>query len=149
MPLFNVRLGVSISNQEDADRDLPILLQTPAAVRFVSYEPALAPVDFGAHLSCNRLGCAGKGGDHIGLDWVIVGAESGPSARPAHPDSFRSARDQCQVAGVPFFMKQMGSFWARRENADPERWETVDSKGGDPSEWPEDLRVRESPEGRA
>ena len=83
------------------------------------------------------------------LSWVICGGESGPGARPAHLDWFRSARDQCQAAGVPFFLKQMGSFWARRRNSDPEQWEQVDGKGGDPSEWPEDLRIRELPEGRA
>jgi len=93
-PLPNLWLGVSAENQEYADRRLPLLLQTPAAVRFVSYEPALGPVDLSQYLPA--------------LDWVICGGESGPGARPMQPDWVRSVRDQCQAAGTAFFMKQWG-----------------------------------------
>lgn len=92
-PLPNVWLGASVEDQPMADERIPHLLATPAAVRFVSYEPALGPVDF-------QLG-----GERAGrLDWVIAGGESGPGARPAHPDWFRSVRDQCAAAGVAFFI---------------------------------------------
>jgi len=93
----NVWLGVSVENQKTADERIPILLQIPAAVHFVSYEPALEEVNFTPYL--NKL------------DWLIAGGESGPGARPAHPDWFRKARDQCVAAGVPFFFKQWGE-WA-------------------------------------
>lgn len=99
-PLPNVWLGVSVENQRTADERIPLLLQTPAAVHFVSYEPALGPVDF-------RRPQFGK---KTAIDWIIAGGESGPGARPAHPDWFRSARDQCQAAGVPFFFKQWGEW---------------------------------------
>lgn len=95
-PLPNAWLGVSIEDQKTADDRVPILLQTPAAVRFVSYEPALGSVDFTHDL------CADES-----IDWIIMGGESGQHARPMNPDWARSVRDQCQEAGVPFFMKQM------------------------------------------
>lgn len=100
--LPNVGLGVSVENQATADERLYYLLDTPAAMRFVSYEPALGPVDFmrGNALVGNLT--------QRSLNWVIAGGESGPGARPAHPDWFRSVRDQCQEAGVPFFFKQWG-----------------------------------------
>jgi protein gp37 len=105
--LPNVWLGVSVEDQKTADERIPILLETPAAVRFVSYEPALGPVD----LNKKELFCEtwSRGGYTIGtyLDWIIMGGESGPGARPMHPDWARSVRDQCQAAGVPFFFKQM------------------------------------------
>lgn len=103
----HIWLGVSVEDQATADERIPLLLQTPAAVRFVSYEPALGPVD----LNKKELICEAwsRGGYTIGtyLDWVIMGGESGPGARPMHPDWARSVRDQCQAAGVPFFLKQM------------------------------------------
>ena len=94
----NVWLGVSVEDQETADERIPLLLETPAAVRFVSYEPALGPVDLSRWVI------------HPRLDWVIAGGESGPKARPSHPDWFRTVRDQCQAAGVPFFFKQWGEW---------------------------------------
>lgn len=103
----NVWLGVSVENQATADERIPLLLQTPAAVRFVSYEPALGAVDFGDNMSRYR---------EIGtellpiLDWIIMGGESGPGARPMHPAWARSVRDQCQEAGTPFFFKQWGEW---------------------------------------
>jgi protein gp37 len=85
-----------------------VLLQTPAAVRFVSYEPALGPLSFVSEAYKNRLT---DGVKQTRIDWVIAGGESGPGARPSHPDWFISVRDQCQAAGVPFFFKQWGE-WA-------------------------------------
>ena len=107
-PLSNVWLGVSVETQKYADERIPCLLETPAAVRFVSAEPLLGPVDFergGFSLIQKVTSPAGK--VWPGLDWLIVGGESGPGARPMHPDWARSIRDQCQAAGVPFFVKQM------------------------------------------
>lgn len=101
-PLPNVWLGVTTESQQYADERIPLLLQTPAAVRFVSYEPALGPVDLKDHLNA----VTGRRQKER-VDWVICGGESGPGARPIHPDWARSVRDQCQVAGVSFFMKQM------------------------------------------
>jgi protein gp37 len=118
-PLPNVWLGVSAEDQQTADRRIPDLLQTPAAVRFVSLEPLLAPIDLlniphpwrakGAEwVKLDALARNGIGPS--GIHWVIVGGESGHSARPMHPDWARSLRDQCQAAGVPFFFKQWGEW---------------------------------------
>lgn len=93
-PLPNVWLGVSVEDQKTADERIPLLLDTPAAVRWLSIEPLLGPVDL----------------DGQALDWVVVGGESGPNARPMHPDWARSIRDQCQAAEVPFFFKQWGEY---------------------------------------
>lgn len=106
----NVWIGTTAENQAEADRRIPILLNTPAAVRFVSAEPLLGRIVIPR--AWLRQGDNGSWPmseqPHTGLDWVIVGGESGPSARPMHPDWARSIRDQCKAAGVPFFMKQMG-----------------------------------------
>lgn len=110
IPNGNAWLGVSIEDQPTADERIPLLLQTPAAVRFVSYEPALGPVDFLDYLPDTHDGHPDSRGEPW-LDWVIAGGESGPKARPAHPDWFRSVRDQCQAAGVAFLFKQWGE-WA-------------------------------------
>lgn len=114
VPMTNVWLGVSVEDQETADERIPVLLQTPAAVRFVSYEPALGPVDFAAYTGIPRVPWEEKktamGFASSKLDWVIAGGESGPHARPSHPDWFRNLRDQCEAAGVPFFFKQWGEF---------------------------------------
>jgi protein gp37 len=101
--LPNVWLGVSVENQLTADERIPLLLQTPAAVRWVSAEPLLGPVDFFRWLE-NRANPL----PHI--DWVVAGGESGPHARASHPDWFRRARDDCQAASVPFFFKQWGEW---------------------------------------
>ena len=101
----NVWLGVSVENQEQADTRIPLLLKTPAAVRFLSMEPLLGPVDLSPWLITD---VDARDGNLI--DWVIVGGESGPNARPMHPDWVRSIRDQCQAAGVPFFFKQWGEW---------------------------------------
>lgn len=110
-PLRNVWLGVSVEDQDSADERIPLLLETPAAVRFVSYEPALRPVDFSAWLLDSFVPAPNV--DPVitpHFDWVIAGGESGPNARPSRPDWFRAVRDHCQAAGVPFFFKQWGEW---------------------------------------
>lgn len=99
--LPNVWLGVSAEDQKRADLRIPALLDTPAAVRFVSAEPLLGPIDLhGDPIGKDSVFWIGH------LDWVIIGGESGPGARPMHPDWARSMRDQCVAAGVPFLFKQ-------------------------------------------
>jgi protein gp37 len=98
-PLANVWLGVSAEDQKWADVRIPVLLDTPAAVRFVSAEPLLGPIDLGESVF-----------GPVGLDWVIVGGESGHGARPMHPNWARSLRAQCVCAGVAFHFKQWGEY---------------------------------------
>ena len=115
MPLPNVWLGATVVNQEEADRDIPKLLAVPAAKRFLSIEPMLGPMllPFERMREWNRIALMNQQ-EHavLRIDWVIVGGESGPGARPMHPDWARSLRDQCQAAGVPFLLKQWGE-WAQ------------------------------------
>lgn len=112
----NVWLGVSVENQATADERIPHLLEVPAAVRFLSCEPLLGPIDLSPYLRC-RYDHNNDGDCHIHrkgcphIDGVIVGGESGPKARPTHPDWVRSLRDQCVAAGVPFFFKQWGEWY--------------------------------------
>lgn len=128
----NIWLGVSCEDQRTADERIPCLLRTPSALRFVSYEPALEPV------SLEKLTGEFEDGEDKRtferwidrLDWLIAGAESGPKARPSELAWFRSIRDQCRDAGVPFFLKQI-----------TERGRRVPFE-----QWPEDLKVREWPE---
>ena len=125
-PLPNVWLGVSVEDQKRTYERIPVLLGTPAAVRFVSVEPLLGPINLTPYLtrmvvrSNEELTDAmvdkgfsfeGGQGDHQGLDWCITGGESGLNARPMHSDWARSIRDQCVNVGVPFFFKQWGE-WA-------------------------------------
>jgi len=138
VPWPNVWLGATICNQAEADRDIPKLLAVPAAKRFLSIEPLLGPVQIWRYASphCERHPgqlepdgkcevCEGRGIWGVcdeplteaekapirpGVDWVIVGGESGPEARPMHPDWARSLRDQCEAAGVPFLFKQWGEW---------------------------------------
>jgi protein gp37 len=107
----NVWFGVSAGNQEEANRNIPILLATPAVVRFASLEPLLGPITLKDKWLHKPLCYCCPGGKHIALDLVIAGGESGPKARPMHPDRPRALRDQCQGAGVPFFFNQWGD-WA-------------------------------------
>lgn len=117
-PLPNVWLGVTVENQDAADERIPLLLQTPAAVRWVSAEPLLGavnlrqiPVECGGMLDSLRGIDTALQCDYVGkLDWVVAGGESGRPARPMHPDWARSLRDQCAAAGVPFLFKQHGEF---------------------------------------
>lgn len=151
-PWPNVWLLVSVENQEAADLRIPHLIRTPAAVHGVSYEPALGPVDFWPWLS-NPSIAARYNAEPPLLDWIIVGGESGPGARPCDLAWIRSVRDQCQASGVSLFVKQLGSkpttdFRTRPVGHDDETWKLMllrDSKGGDPAEWPKDLRIRQIP----
>ena len=97
----NVWLGATVVNQEEADRDIPKLLAVPARVRFLSIEPMLGPI-------CIER--ATDQADEGTIDWVIAGGESGPSARPVHPDWLRALRDECEAFGVPFIFKQFGEW---------------------------------------
>lgn len=111
----HVWIGTSVENQEWADRRIPLLLEVPAAVRFLSCEPLLGPVDL-AHVplqtgSSRPIGNAllpPAAGGHV--NWVIVGGESGAKARPMNPDWARAIRDLCRASGVPFHFKQWGEF---------------------------------------
>lgn len=105
----NVWLGTSVEDQVAANSRIPALLECPAVVRFLSCEPLLGAVDLG-HFLCQTWRRGLTMGTY--LDWVICGGESGPKARPMHPDWARGLRDQCQVAGVPFFFKQWGEWVA-------------------------------------
>ncbi|GIH70299.1 DUF5131 family protein [Sphaerimonospora thailandensis] len=116
-PLQNVWLGVSAENQRWADLRIPVLLDTPAAVRWISAEPLLGPIDLRYLAGVDALlpdwmggPGGGTGAPHPLLDWVVAGGESGPGARPMHPDWARSLRDQCQDAEVPFLLKQWGGW---------------------------------------
>jgi protein gp37 len=104
-PLPNVWIGATIVNQEEADRDIPKLLEVPARVRFLSMEPLLGAVNLRPYFWSGD-----DTGPLPGIDWVIVGGESGPKARPMNPHWARSLRDQCAAAGVPFLFKQWGEF---------------------------------------
>lgn len=106
-PLPNVWLGTSVENQEQADKRIPELLKVPAAVKFLSCEPLLGPVDlWGANYRNPSGGYTGAVTSWRGVDWVIVGCESGHGARPMSLDWVRSIRDECVAANVPFFFKQ-------------------------------------------
>lgn len=155
-PLPNVWLGVSVENQETADERIPLLLETPAAIRWISYEPALGPIDFGGKWS-KQVGRKAIGGPvppnfYSFLNWIVVGGESGPGARPFDVAWARSTVAQCKAAGVPVFVKQLGANPAPlsiEAGSVVERLWLRDRKGGDPSEWPEDLQIREWPETKA
>jgi protein gp37 len=201
-PLPNVWLGTSVEDQAAADERIPHLLRCPAAVRFLSMEPLLGPVDLGLQSAkcecCPRWpsrwvrlprevrsdfpfsgttaspGVYRATGNHHGalsvkatdgsmlgirlrefeclpaVDWVIVGGESGPGARPCDVDWIRSIIRQCDDAGVPVFVKQLGAWpydpgWYGDGTPEGSRMEPNDRKGGDPDEWPENLRRREFP----
>jgi len=145
-PLPNVWLGISAEDQATADERIPLLLQTPAAVRFVSLEPLLGPIKLwwldddarayrgpgvrvsGGVITVGTPDCPPERYDDSQpwLDWVIVGGESGPHARPLHPRWARDLRDQCATAGVPFFFKQWGQHRPPTEN-DP-AWRSLGKK---------------------
>ena len=156
-PLPNVWLGVSAEDQKWADIRVPALLETPAAVRFVSAEPLLGPIRLPFIEEYDGCTCeygvpAGYYGMHERdcgtapgpawdrLHWVIIGGESGPGARPMELSWARSLIRQCREAGTAVFMKQTGSVAAADLNPFAPR-----GKGGDWDRWPDDLRVREFP----
>lgn len=114
-PFKNVWLGVSVEDQATADERIPLLLQAPAAIRWISAEPLLGPLDLSRALGLKPAGIDQRliPNHYPDLNWVVVGGESGPHARPMHPDWARSLRDQCRAARVPFLFKQWGE-WAPR-----------------------------------
>ncbi len=149
--LPNVHLGVSAEDQHWADIRIPALMETPAAVRFISAEPLIGPLNIAEYLTAG--GCHtfpdGEAFPSICLspscgtciNWLIAGGESDSGARPMDLGWVRNIRDQCADAGVPLFVKQMGSVWARENRAS-------DRKGATPAEWPEDLRIQQFPTAR-
>lgn len=145
-PLPNVWLGVSIEDQRRADERVPLLLATPAAVRWVSAEPLLGPIDLSfIEAATPEARAYGIKLDVLkpprGLNWIVAGGESGPNARPMHPDWARRLRDQCAAADVPFLFKQWGE-WAP--------WHTVDlHEGMERCVDGPDKRVNVTPDGRA
>lgn len=149
-PLPNAHMLVSAEDQKSADERVSIILRTPAAVRGVSLEPLLGPVD----LRYSAFNGADSFGSMEGLHWVVVGGESGPNARACDPEWIRSIIDQCHTAGVPCFVKQLGSNpmpinlgFVNRSPSGTLRAALVSRKGNDPMEWPDYLRVREMPRG--
>lgn len=187
-PLSNVWLGVSVEDQQRADERIPLLLRTPAAVRFLSVEPLLSPLDLTEWISLDMRQAANRHWDRTGhtsavdgqfippdslrctdcawqrsrdlrvIDWVILGGESGPGARPCVAEWLRSLVAQCQAAQVPVFVKQLGSVsvysdpgttWPAGLTHEPHslglRVLLRDRKGGDPADWPANLNVREFP----
>lgn len=129
----NVWLGTTVEDQRRANERIPALLDIPARIRFLSCEPLLEQVDLSRWLLCNSASEDGAPSPRQGVDWVICGGESGRGARPMHPDWVRSLRDQCELAVVPFFLKQWGE-WAPfydRDRDDPD-WRNV----------PEEVRGR-------
>jgi protein gp37 len=155
-PLPNVWSGVSCEDQRRADERIPVLLDTLAAVRWVSAEPLLGPVDltvikrdFGMWDDALR-GIHKQIAEYPGrskLDWVVVGGESGPRARPFDVEWARSIIAQCRAAGVACFVKQLGAnpIEAHEVSLRKISQSVKDRKGGNPEEWPADLRVREYP----
>jgi protein gp37 len=151
-PLPNVWLGVSVEDQATADERIPLLLDTPASVRWVSAEPLLGPIQL-------DQGGALEDGPWLdehghGLNWVVIGGESGPGARPFDVTWARQILKQCATTKVPAFVKQLGArphspcdHFGLRQTDIGGGWEHQlrDKKGGDPEEWPHDLRVREYP----
>ena len=125
----HVWIGTSIEDQATADERIGMLMYVPAAVRFVSAEPLLGPIRIDGYLSYR---------DFHGINWLIIGGESGPNARPMNLDWPRSLIAQCQTAGVAVFMKQLGTVAAKALACHHK-------KGGDLDEWPADLRIREFP----
>ncbi|RSU21674.1 hypothetical protein CA221_12400 [Sphingomonas koreensis] len=169
-PPPGIWLGVSVEDQRAADERIPHLLATPAAIRFLSCEPLLGPVDLERSWhgesaldsecwgECNwcrngadfpplwncqngRQSDAEREKMRSGIDWVIWGGESGPGSREFAMEWGAAIVDQCSTAGVPVFGKQLGA----RPTFEGRRWRTDDRKSGDPAQWPEPLRVREMP----
>lgn len=182
----NIWLGTTAEDQARADERILHILRVQAAVRFLSLEPLLGPVDlpfFNGCRGCNHPGnllpawnehgrcseCDGTRHEPSGIDWAIVGGESGPNARRCDVSWIRSVVAQCREARVPCFVKQLGAFpchgddgagWAadfmtghgrhwrwdiRESHGGISVYAQTDPKGGDPAEWPEDLRVRQVP----
>lgn len=134
----NVWLGTTVEDQEQADKRIPHLLAIPAAVRFLSVEPMLGPIDMQVILSS-----LGDRYPRSEIDWVIVGGESGPRARHLDTLCARQIVADCKSAGVAVFVKQMGERWARETGT-----HHLDAHGGDPQYWPAGDWPREFPKAR-
>jgi protein gp37 len=146
-PLPNVWLGVSAETQQWADIRIPALLHTPAALRWVSAEPLLGPVDLSSYLDSegDECGCDGPCpvGDHPwvtvpSIGWVVVGGESGAGARPVDPVWVENIVGDCDSYEVPVYVKQLGGNWARQHG--------LKGRGCDPDQWPPSLRIRQFPQ---
>jgi protein gp37 len=165
-PLPNVWIGTSVENQQAADERIPHLLKCPAAVRFISAEPLLGPIDLAPYMEWGQKGPPWLSGrspyPEDSESWVIVGGESGPDARRCNVKWIGDIVAQCKAAGVPVFVKQLGAkpvqygacdcgriehgrCHANCPRIDPQPVKLKDSKGSDMAEWPEELRVREFP----
>lgn len=141
----HVWIGTTVEDQRRAEERLPHLLAIPAPVRFVSAEPLLEAADLWRWMGPKDPGIRDPRGTD-GIDWLVVGGESGPGARPFDVAWARSLRDQCAAASVPYFFKQMGARPIYTTDGGGKRVLNLrDKKGGDPAEWPEDLRVRQWP----
>jgi len=132
-PLPNLWLGVTCENQRTADERIPILLQIPAAVRFISFEPLLEDIDFNLierpnHFHSTPYGWLKYFGKQI--HWIIIGCESGPKRRPCKLEWVRNIVSQCKAANVPVFIKQLNINGKVEHNIE---------------KFPEDLRIREYP----
>jgi len=168
-PLPNVWLGISVENQDVARDRITNLLKCPSAIRFLSVEPLISRVDLDMIYEIPEwVSPFARGDSAVGMiSWVIVGGESGPGARACNLDWIRRIVRRCKDAGVACFVKQLGARiavpndsgkewprggdeWTHLDDGPSYQGEPIDirlddSKGGDPSEWPEDLRVREFP----
>jgi protein gp37 len=175
IPPSNVWVGASVEDQKRSDERIPALLRIPAVGRFLSVEPLLGEVDVNRWLDPiaevkrdvarvrphpdEAAQAIAEAWEAPRIRWVIIGGESGPGSRPCSVDWIRSLVRQCRVAGVPAFVKQLGKHCEAGDlnlaplrvdehDADDTAWlRLTHPKGGDPAEWPEDLRVREFPEG--
>lgn len=150
VPPSNVWIGTSVEDQTRANERIPALLKIPAKVRFLSVEPLLGDVDLTLFQPfCRKLEDyrSVRGIFNGDIDWIIVGGESGKDARPCNVAWVRSIVEQCKATGVPCFVKQLGSNPTMQcgDVTCIERLRPKHKKGGDPDEWPEDLRVREFP----
>lgn len=147
IPWHNIWLGTSVENQEAANERIPHLLAAPAAVRFLSCEPLLEFVYLPNALSAALAQFPNVPGEaKPWIDWVIVGGESGAKARPCKIEWITSLKAQCRRFGVACFIKQLGGNRTWPQGMSFADAPTIkDKKGGDWSEWPEDLRVREFP----
>ena len=134
-PLPQIWVGVSIENQETADERIPLLLQTPAAVRWISYEPALGEINIRSWL---------HPASDTNISWLVCGGESGPGARPCDRRWIYNVMDQCKTVSIPIFIKQLGA--KSHIDGTGNFLKIKDPKGGNMREWPADLRVRQWPE---
>jgi len=176
LPLPNVWIGTTVENQAMADKRIPLLLQIPAVVRWLSVEPLLGQIDLGLLGTVPRDINPTYTAVHEYISWVVVGGESGSGARPCSVEWIEAIAQQCKVADVPIFVKQLGNFPVTSNPENFTKTELItrknyahwcfeeatkmgfelegmhqiklrDRKGGNISEFPENLRIREFPNG--